>query len=154
MIKNGRLVAINRRDWRLSLERWSREICDKARKIDGLLRKMGTLVNMEENSIELYFHVHSWLTIDGLVFLCSWCASLSFVPSFSLHEFSLVNFHVMSSHWLSSLVPCSYLLLLPGLFPAFSLQIESFVFISILRTSAENISQNHFSVEELSYKTT
>ncbi len=59
MIKNGRLVAIIRRDRRLSLERWSREICDKARKIDGLLRKMGTLVNMEENSIELYFHVHS-----------------------------------------------------------------------------------------------
>jgi hypothetical protein len=59
MIKNGRLVAIIRRDWRLCLYRWSREICDKARKIDGLVRKMGTLVNMQENSIEVYFHVHS-----------------------------------------------------------------------------------------------
>jgi hypothetical protein len=44
------------------------------------------------------------------------------------------------------LFPAPYLLLLPGLlFPAFSPQIESFVFISILRASAENISQNHFS---------
>jgi hypothetical protein len=39
MIKNGRLVAIIRRDWRLSLERWSREICDKAKKICGLVRR-------------------------------------------------------------------------------------------------------------------
>ncbi len=52
-------MAIIRRDWRLSMERWSKEICDKARKIGGLVRRMGGLLNMEENSIEVYFHVHS-----------------------------------------------------------------------------------------------
>ncbi len=51
VIMNGRLVAIIRRDWRLSLDRLG-EICDKARKIDGLVRKMGTMVNMEKTALK------------------------------------------------------------------------------------------------------
>jgi len=40
-----------RRDWRLSLDRLG-EICEKTRKIDGLVRKMGTLVKWRKTALK------------------------------------------------------------------------------------------------------